>query len=169
MPALFTRLDSSAKLAFACGEFKKEKKKKSSKKTEPFMVSRRPPGWVKGEDFEKPAPATLGRNLKGSEDPTGNALAQLDAECVLRPLSPAWVAGDLQPLFAAPAQARARSKHKTFPGRRAGARSPPTSEQVRATRSLMKSSGKESSKCLPEATELTFLVTCKISGWSGQM
>lgn len=148
---------------------KRKKKKKSSKKTEPFMVSRRPPGWVKGEDFEKPALATLGRNLKGSEDPTGNALAQLDAECVLRPLSPAWVAGDLQLLFAAPAQAGARSKHKTFPGRRAGARSPPTNKQVQATRSLRKASGKESSKCLPEATELTFLVNCKIFSWSGQM
>lgn len=128
---------------------KRKKKKKSSKKTEHFMVSRRPPGSVKGEDFEKPALATLGRNLKGTEDPTGNALSQLDAECVLHPLSPAWVAGDLQPLFAAPAQAGARSKHKTFPGRRAGARSPPTNEQVRATRSLMKASGKESSKRMP--------------------
>lgn len=50
--------NSSTKAAFASGEFKKEKK--SAKKAEHFMASRKPPEQVKGEDFGKPAHATWG-------------------------------------------------------------------------------------------------------------
>ena len=116
------------------------------------MVSRKPPDQVKGEDFEKPARASSGRNLKGEKR------SELPTQHQNESRAP-------QPLHHSHSSARLGQKMRPPPGRCEGAWRVQTDVQTRAYPSLYE--GKRELK-MTKTAEPTFL-NYKISSCSGHI